>query len=201
LQGIDILKAAASEVFKETRNLIGRPESAMTFGRGAGGDLSSKIDLVAEKAVLNTIKELEFSPTVIGEECGIIDGGDGYLVMDAIDGTTNAIRGIPFSCCSLAFATHSNLSSVTDAVIIDLNTGDVYESSINKGALMNGIRLKINDGDILKRFSSRNELIVGVNISGLDACNIEKVARIISKCLHLRHLGATHLHYVFLPEV
>jgi myo-inositol-1(or 4)-monophosphatase len=197
LQRIDILKAAASAVFKETRNLIGSPESAVTFGRGAGGDLSSKIDLVAEKAVLNTIEELEFSPTVIGEECGMIDGGDGYLVMDAIDGTTNAIRGIPFSCCSLAFATHSNLSSVIEAVIIDLNTGDVYESSVNKGALMNGIRLQINDEDILKRFKTQNELVVGVNISGMGAGSIEKVTRIISRCLHVRHLGANALELCF----
>jgi myo-inositol-1(or 4)-monophosphatase len=197
LQRIDILKAAASAVFKETRNLIGRPESGVTFGRGAGGDLSSKIDLVAEKAVLNTLGELEFSPTVIGEECGTIDGGDGYLVMDAVDGTTNAIRGIPFSCCSLAFATHCNLSSVIDAVIIDLNSGDVYESSVNKGAFMNGIRLKINGDDNLKRLKTENELVVGVNISGMGAGSIEKVARIISKCLHVRHLGANALELCF----
>jgi myo-inositol-1(or 4)-monophosphatase len=197
LQTIDILKAAASAVFKETRDLIGRPESAVTFGRGAGGDLSSKIDLVAESSVLDTIRKLEFRPTVIGEECGTIKGGDGYLVMDAVDGTTNATRGIPFSCCSLAYATHCHLSAVSDAVIVDLNTGDVYESSANKGALMNGVRLKININDIRGGVTSQNELVVGVNISGMGTASLEKLVKIISKCLHVRHLGANALELCF----
>ncbi len=191
------MKSAASAVFKETRNLIGRPESAVTFERGAGGDLSSKIDLVAERAVLDMIAKLEFRPTVIGEECGTIKGGDGYLVMDAVDGTTNATRGIPFSCCSLAYATHCNLSSVSDAVIVDLNSGDVYESSVNKGASMNGVRLKINDYDIRGQVKTQNDLVVGVNISGMGTGSTEKVAKIISKCLHVRHLGANALELCF----
>jgi myo-inositol-1(or 4)-monophosphatase len=194
LQRIDILKAAASEVFKETRNLIGRPESALTFGRGAGGDLTSKIDLVAEKAVLDTIGKFDFMPTVIGEECGTIHGGDGFLIMDAVDGTTNATRGIPFSCCSLAYATSPNLSSVSDAVIVDLNTGDLYESSMNRGSSMNGTRLRISDHYIL---GSKNELVVGVNISGMSVASTEKLAKIISKGLHLRHLGANALELCF----
>jgi myo-inositol-1(or 4)-monophosphatase len=197
LQTIDILKAAASAVFKETSDLIGRPESAVTFGRGAGGDLSSKIDLVAESTVLNTIENLEFRPTVIGEECGKIEGSDGYLVMDAIDGTTNATRGIPFSCCSLAYATHCNLSAVSDAVIVDLNTGDVYESSVSRGALMNGKVLNIHDDDIRGWDKTQNELVIGVNISGMDAGGIERVTKIISKCLHVRHLGANALELCF----
>jgi myo-inositol-1(or 4)-monophosphatase len=201
LQTIDILKAAASAVFKETSDLIGRPESAVTFGRGAGGDLSSKIDLVAESTVLNTIENLEFRPTVIGEECGKIEGSDGYLVMDAIDGTTNATRGIPFSCCSLAYATHCNLSAVSDAVIVDLNTGDVYESSVSRGALMNGKVLNIHDDGIRGWDKTQNDLVIGVNISGMGAGGIERVAKIISKCLHVRHLGANALELCFLPAV
>ena len=197
MQTIDILKAAASAVFKETRDLIGKPESAVTFGRGAGGDLSSKIDLVAETTVFNTIGKLEFRPTVIGEECGTIKGSDGYLVMDAVDGTTNATRGIPFSCCSLAYATRCNLSSVSDAVIVDLNTGDVYESSLNKGTSMNGIRLKINDNEIRGGDRTQNDLVVGINISGMAPDGIERVAKIISKCLHVRHLGANALELCF----
>ena len=52
---------------------------------------------MAKRAVLNTIEKHSFRPTVIGEECGTIEGSDGYLIMDAVDGTTNATRGIPFS--------------------------------------------------------------------------------------------------------
>ena len=54
--------------------------------------------LDAEKAVINTLKRHNFNPTIIGEECGIIQGKDGFLIMDAMDGTMNASRGIPFYC-------------------------------------------------------------------------------------------------------
>ena len=61
--------------------------------------------------------------------------------MDAIDGTTNAICGIPFFCCSVAYATDYNLSAVADAAIIDLARGDLYYASKNKGAFLNGKRI------------------------------------------------------------
>ena len=61
------------------------------------------------------------SPVIIGEECGIVNlnktssssfsnNNNGFVIMDAVDGTTNAIRGIPFSCCSLAFASEFKLT-------------------------------------------------------------------------------------------
>ena len=46
--------------------------------------------------------------------------------MDAIDGSANAVRGVPFFCSSLAFATENKLSSITDGVITDLTNGDMY---------------------------------------------------------------------------
>jgi myo-inositol-1(or 4)-monophosphatase len=197
LRIIEILKTAALEVLNETQDLIGQPEAAVTFGRGAGGDLSSKLDLVAENAVLDVIKKSEFKPTVIGEECGIIEGKDGYLIMDAVDGTTNAIRGIPFSCCSLAYAAHGRLSSVSDAVIVDLSRGDVYESTLNNGAFMNGTRLRIKDST---KGRDSNDLVIGVNVSGLSCERFEEVSRIISRFLHIRHLGANALELAFLTR-
>ena len=97
---IDILKEACNEVYQDTRNIIGTVDGNKKFNRGAGGDISRRIDLDAEKAVINTLKRHNFNPTIIGEECGIIQGKDGFLIMDAMDGTMNASRGIPFYCCS-----------------------------------------------------------------------------------------------------
>ena len=121
---LDILKESASEVLNQTNQMAGTKEARTQFGRGAGGDISTGLDLIAEKAVLDTIEKYHFKPTVIGEECGLIKGDSGYLIMDAIDGTTNAMRGIPFYC-SLTFATDYKMSSITDAVVMDLGTGAI----------------------------------------------------------------------------
>src|SRR5918993_4073747 len=144
---LDILIESSKNVYSEIKDLLGTSEGASKISLGAGGDISRKIDIVAEKAVLNTIKSSNISPVIIGEECGIVNlnksysssspsssssssnnNDNGFVIMDAVDGTTNAIRGIPFSCCSLAFANEFKLSSVTDAVVLDLFTGDIYSA-------------------------------------------------------------------------
>src|SRR5919202_3931909 len=138
---IDILKEACDEVYQNTRNLIGTEEGNKKFGRGAGGDVSRRIDLDAEKSVIETLQRHNFNPTIIGEECGIIQGNDGFLIMDAMDGTMNASRGIPFYGCSLAYSIDFRLSSVVDAAVVDLSGGDLYYASKEKGAYWNGDRI------------------------------------------------------------
>ena len=80
--------------------------------------------MIAEKSVFDTLKRNKFIPNVVGEECGLVKGNDvGLIVMDGIDGTTNANCGLPFYCCSLAYASNTKLESITDAVVFNLLTG------------------------------------------------------------------------------
>jgi len=53
---INILKDCANSVYKNTKNIIGTVEGQQKFNLGAGGDISTKIDLVAEKSVFDTLK-------------------------------------------------------------------------------------------------------------------------------------------------
>src|SRR5918993_4862159 len=159
---LDILIESSKNVYSEIKDLLGTSEGASKISFGAGGDISRKIDIVAEKAVLNTIKSSNISPVIIGEECGIVNlnksysssspsssssnnNDNGFVIMDAVDGTTNAIRGIPFSCCSLAFANEFKLSSVTDAVVLDLFTGDIYSASKQKGSFFNNKKISVRN--------------------------------------------------------
>ena len=189
MEPIQVLEKAARRVYDNVKHLPGTRESAGDFGRGAGGDISRGIDILAEKTVLDYLKEINFSCTVLGEECGrieILDKSRGYIVMDAVDGSTNAVRGIPFSCCSLAFATGDKLSSVTDAVIIDLYTGDLYSASKGKGAFMNGKRIQVHKEQPLY-------FVVGLDISGITSESLQRLSPIISASNHIRHFGAVAL--------
>ena len=96
----DILKEACQHVYEKTKGLAGTTVGSRQMGRGAGGDISRRIDLIAEKTVIDLIRKRGIEATIIGEECGRIEGKQGYVIIDAIDGTTNAICGIPFFCCS-----------------------------------------------------------------------------------------------------
>ena len=103
---LPILEKCASRVRKDVLPFYNTPNAGITFGRGAGGDKMKKIDLVAEKAIIETIEENKISCTLISEETGTKKIGQNpsnfYLTVDPIDGTTNAIRGIPFINTSLA---------------------------------------------------------------------------------------------------
>ena len=102
---VDILKDACQQVHDKTKGLAGTSGGSRQMGRGAGGDISRRIDLIAEETAIGVIRKRGIESTIIGEECGKIQGKEGYIIIDAIDGTTNAISGIPFYCCSVAYAT------------------------------------------------------------------------------------------------
>jgi myo-inositol-1(or 4)-monophosphatase len=189
----DILKQACQQVHVKTKGLAGTALASRQMGRGAGGDISRRIDLIAEKTVIDLIRKQGIESTIIGEECGSIEGKQGYIVMDAIDGTTNALRGTPFFCCSIAYATDFCLSAVVDAAIIDLASGDLYYASKNRGAFLNGKRISI------KREES-TDTIIGINMSGLKPATVERLAPIIAQSYHIRQFGANALEMCFLAR-
>jgi myo-inositol-1(or 4)-monophosphatase len=194
---LETLKTACLEVRKSVKDLVGTTEGNTKMGRGAGGDISRKIDLVAEKKVIDIVNQSGENPTVIGEECGTIKGNDvGYIIMDAIDGTTNITRAIPFNCCSLAYATDSTLSSVVDAAVIDLARGDLYYASKGKGAFLNGNKITVRKHDVIKV----DEMIAGVNISGVSLELLHSISPIITKLNHIRIFGANALELCFLAR-
>ena len=194
---IETLKTACVEVRKSVKDLIGTAEGNTKMGLGAGGDISRKIDLIAEKKVIETIKQSGINPTIIGEECGTIRGkDDGYIIMDAIDGTTNVTRSIPFNCCSLAYATEPKLTSVVDAAIIDIATGELYSASKDKGAFLNGNKMSVRKPENIKQ----DEIIAGVNISGISQELLHSIGPIFTKLNHIRVFGANALELCFLAR-
>lgn len=194
---IDVLLEASKRVYENVKHLAGTKESGGDFGRGAGGDISRNIDMIAEKAVLDYLKEIKFDCVVLGEECGKVDLSKqprGFIIMDAVDGSTNAVRGLPFFCCSLAFATDNKLSSVTDGVVMDLSRGDLYYATKGKGAFLNKERISVN--------KDKNPIyfVLGLDISGISPKVLESLSPIISSSNHIRHFGANALEFGMLAR-
>ena len=191
-----ILKDACKRAYVETGKLIGTHEGSAKISVGAGGDVSRKIDLVAESAVIETIRNAGENPTIIGEECGTLLGSNGYLIMDAVDGTTNASRGIPYCCCSLAYATAPKLDCVTEAAVIDLASGDLYHASKGAGAYLNDKKIDVRS----KRDLDYNDLIGGINVSSSNEHTISSLGPLIAKLKHVRHFGANALELCYLAR-
>jgi myo-inositol-1(or 4)-monophosphatase len=189
MEVIEILREVSNRIYENVKDLAGTENAGGDFGRGAGGDISRNIDIIAEKTVIDFLKEIEFPCVILGEECGRIELSSepkGYVIMDAIDGSANAVRGVPFFCSSLAFAKENKLSSITDGVITNLSNGDMYWASKNKGSFLNNQEIHVNcEKPIYK--------IVGVNVSGASKELMEKLYPILENHNHIRHFGANAL--------
>lgn len=189
---IEALKEACLWVHARTKGMAGTALGNRQMGRGAGGDISRRIDLVAEKTVIKVLKKYKVDATIIGEECGRIEGKEkGFVIMDGIDGTTNAARKIPFYCCSLAYAAEFRMSAVKHAAIIDLTNGDLYYASKGRGAFLNGKRI---------RTKASTDPVIAINLSKTDEETIRRLAPAISCAEHVRQLGATALEICYVAS-
>ncbi len=186
---IEILREVSNKIYENVKDLAGTEHAAGDFGRGAGGDISRNIDIIAEKTVLDFLKEINFPCVVLGEECGRVELSKepkGFVIMDAIDGSANAVRGVPFFCSSLAFATENKLSSITDGVITNLHNGEMYWASKDKGSYFNQEQMKVHNKDPIYK-------IVGINTSGASTELMKKLHPIFENHNHTRHFGANAL--------
>ncbi|PJC50959.1 MAG: fructose 1,6-bisphosphatase [Nitrosopumilales archaeon CG_4_9_14_0_2_um_filter_34_16] len=189
MEVIEILREASNRIYENVKDLAGTESAAGDFGIGAGGDISRNIDIIAEKTVLDYLREINFECVVLGEECGRVELSNnpkGFIIMDAIDGSANAVRGVPFFCSSLAFAVENKLSSVTDGVITNLANGEMYWASKDRGSFFNNKQIKVHSKDPIYK-------IIGINTSGASADLMQRLYPIFEKYNHIRHFGANAL--------
>ena len=191
-----VLKEASRRIYEAVKDMAGTEKAAGDFGRGAGGDISRNIDITAETTVLDYLKEINFECIVLGEECGRVELSEnpkGFVIMDAIDGSANAVRGVPFFCSSLAFATENRLSSIIDGVITNLSTGEMYSASQGKGAFLDDKQISVYKGTPLYK-------IVGVNTSGASQEIMKKLQPVFEHHSHTRHFGANALEMAMFAQ-
>jgi fructose-1,6-bisphosphatase/inositol monophosphatase family enzyme len=127
----------ADSVQKTVKDMVDKANIGEDLGLGADGTPTKLIDDAAEKICIQILEEKDENFNILSEECGFIDKKAPLtLVMDPIDGTHNAIRGVPFYSLSLALG-KSKLSDVEYGLVRNLVTGDTYWAEKGKGAFFN----------------------------------------------------------------
>lgn len=118
-------------------------ERALETGTtGSGGDHTLEIDDAAEKLVFDELERLRDKGhrfSAISEERGAVDFGDADLlvVIDPIDGSLNAKRGISHYALSLAIATGQTMADVQFGYVHDFGTGEEWWAARGEGAFLN----------------------------------------------------------------
>lgn len=112
---------------------------------GADGTPTTFVDKVAEDTILDFIDKNDVRANFLSEEAGFIDRGcEKILVVDPLDGTFNAFRGLPFYSVSVALGIE-RLADLEEAVVHNIASGDVFYAKKGGGAYLNGERLKVNE--------------------------------------------------------
>ncbi len=123
-------------------------------------DITRKIDMVAEDALDSVIMQEGICARVISEELGerVVpsSGTPQYtLVLDPIDGSQNAVLGIPYFCTSLAMAKKANGATFGDiaAAAVASKSFGIFSAQKGKGARWNGKPMSVKENPIKPRYA------------------------------------------------
>jgi fructose-1,6-bisphosphatase/inositol monophosphatase family enzyme len=137
------IKILAQQVVKKMDRRIRRDLSknfyklGKTIGLGADGTPTKYLDKSAEDVAIKTIKQASNPVNILSEEIGFIDNSSDYtFVLDPVDGTRNAYRGIPFFSVSLAIGS-TFLNDIWYGIVKNIPTGHLYIAEKEKGAYLN----------------------------------------------------------------
>ena len=136
---LDVCRAAVDDVRGVLVAMPTRVEREPVLRRGEGGDDTTAIDDAAERVILERFRPLGVS--IVSEEVGMIEGSSTLVVVDPIDGSLNAKRGIPFFALSLAVAEGDRLDDVHFAYVYDFGTGEEWTARRGAGAWLDGAPL------------------------------------------------------------
>ena len=171
---------------------------------GADGTPTHKIDEYAEDAAIKTLQNTGRSLILISEEVGTMKIGEDtekYLVMlDPLDGTSNAMKNIPCYGISIAIAEIKNEEPITNITLNDVEigyvknfaNGDVYTAVKGKGANKNN--------KPMPKISNITEPDESTLCTYIYRTKNQKVKELCSSVRRMRILGSIAIELCYVAE-
>ena len=165
---LDLCRRAAASARRAVGELSSTAERSTEHGRGEGGDTTLAVDRAAEEAVFRELEQARVPLVAVSEERGEVslNGGEegaGFrVVIDPVDGSMNAKRGLPFACVSIAVASGSRMADVEVGVVTELEPAREWWAVRGEGAYRDGERLEtLTSGplEVLGLETARAELV------------------------------------------
>ena len=136
-----LCRSAVADIGDVLERLPTRAEREPVLRVGEGGDDTTAIDAAAEEAVVRRLEALGDDFVLVSEELGerpFGAGGSTRVVVDPIDGSVNAKRGIPFFALSVAVSEGPAMDDVAFGFVHDFGSGEEWVATRGGGATMNG---------------------------------------------------------------
>jgi len=132
---VDDLRAVLVEL--PTRN-----EREPVVGEGEGGDETTAVDKAAEDAILARLRDIP-DITIVSEEVGRLGDWRTVVVVDPIDGSLNAKRGLPFFSVSIAVADGERMGDVHFGYVYDFGANEEWIAQRGAVPTVNGVPLTL----------------------------------------------------------
>ena len=161
-----------------------RAEREPVTSAGMGGDETTAVDSAAERAVLAHFGAVD-DVTIVSEELGVSGDGGTFVVVDPIDGSLNAKRGIGFFSLSIAVADGATMDDVHFGFVHDFGTQEEWTAVRGEGAFLDG---RLVGGELPKE---------RIEILAFEATRTssvaEKAAAVVDLAYRLRIMGSLAL--------
>ncbi len=175
-------RAAVEDVKGVLAELPARGDREPVVGAGLGGDDTTAIDAAAERVILARFEGLG---SIVSEEAGRVGEGAPLIVIDPIDGSLNAKRGIPFFSLSVAVAEGETMDDVVFGYVYDFGSGEEWTATRGGGAFLDGAPL---DGD-----GPKGEMEILAFEATLTSLVAEQAASVVGLAYRLRIMGSLAL--------
>ncbi|MGQ9780688.1 MAG: inositol monophosphatase family protein [Nitrososphaeria archaeon] len=131
----DYVEIIERSLTRARKTILDSRREIVVAGYNRFDDITYNIDIESEATIIKEFKESGQGFTIISEEIGKreVNGGGKVVVVDPLDGSNNAVKGIPFYSVSIAVADGERFSDIIASGIINVITGDVilaYERSV-----------------------------------------------------------------------
>ncbi|MBI4429831.1 MAG: inositol monophosphatase [Ignavibacteriales bacterium] len=110
--------------------------------QGQETNLVTEIDKKTEALIIRKIKSRYGSHDFLGEESGGNQRASEYKwIIDPLDGTTNFTHGLPIYCVSIGLEFNGEIIA---GAVYDPNFDELYSAEKEKGAFLNGRRMRVS---------------------------------------------------------
>ena len=120
---------------------------ALEVAEKGRNDFVTRIDHMAEEAIIEVIRDHHPEHAILAEESGVSGKHETQWIIDPLDGTTNYLHGFPVFSVSIAVMEAGELQH---GVVYDPLRQEIFSASRGQGAQLDGRRIRVSKQATLK---------------------------------------------------